>query len=103
MSRSTCVVCSKKREHFYLLQALDLNGFNRWVCSRPVGYNHNYIKINDLHYLYSPCHLKFLKLQYDTLQSQINNYQFSKILFPLYQNIKLHQNVPPELTFLLQL
>jgi hypothetical protein len=103
MDRSQCVMCGKTRFRKYLLYVLDLNCRNVWVCSHPVACNQNYIKINDVNYLHSPCHLRFLKMQYDVLQSQINNYQFSKILFPLYQKVLQHKNVAPELTFLLQL
>jgi hypothetical protein len=42
-------------------------------------------------------------MQYDKLNIQIVNYQFSKILFPLYKRIQELENVAPELTFLLQL
>ena len=103
MDRSRCVMCGKVRFRKYLFQVIDLEGISRWVCSHPVAYNTNYIKIGNTTYLHSPCHLGFLKMQYSSLERQIANYQFSKILFPLYNEIQQHKNVIPELTFLLQL
>jgi hypothetical protein len=98
-----CIMCGKVRFRKYLLRAMNLDCKNIWVCSHPVSYNHNYLKIGNSSYLYSPCHLRFLKMQYDKLNIQIVNYQFSKILFPLYKRIQELENVAPELTFLLQL
>jgi hypothetical protein len=103
MDRSKCVMCGKVRYRKYLLQALDLTGRNVWVCSRPVSFSVGYIILDNIGFLHSPCHLGFLKMQYDSLNRQIANYQFSKMLFPLFKEIQQRKNVAPELTFLLQL